>query len=358
MQPKGNTINCTGQNVYIGIDTHLKNWKITIMLDHIDFRPFSHNPSPLELSRYLKRHFPDGKYYSAYEAGFCGFSVHRELMKYGIQNIVVNAADVPTTDKERKQKEDKRDSRKIAKSLRSGELTPLYIPQEETIEFRSLVRYRKTLVKQIAQNKCRIKSFLYAHGYSIPDQLASASKYWSGKFSKWIRSIETTTEHGKIILDDILDTTEFLRKKLLGLNKELRKMSNEGKYSKTLQLLCSIPGIGLITAVTFLSEIENINRFKNLDKFCSYVGLVPTTHSSGDKDLTGNITPRSNKPLRTVITEAAWMAVRADHDLALCFNEYCKKMKKNEAIIRIAKKLLNRIRFVLKNEVEYVYSIK
>lgn len=357
MQPKVNTINYHGKNVYVGIDTHLKNWKVTVMLDHLQMNTFSQDPDAKKLSEYLKKHFPGGTYYSAYEAGFCGFSVHRSLEENGIKNIVVNAADIPTTDKQRKQKEDKRDSRKIARSLRSGDLKAIYVPRETTIEFRSLVRYRKTLVKQIAQNKCRVKAFLYSNGYPIPFELNSASKYWSGKFTQWVRSIETKTVHGKMVLNNILDTTEFLRKNLLGINKVFRKMKEEGEYSLGLKFLCSVPGVGLITSVTFLSEIENIKRFKNLDELCSFVGLIPTTDSSSDKDKTGNITPRSNKPLRSVIIEAAWIAVRTDHSLAIYYSDLCKRMKGNEAIIRVAKKLLNRIRFVLKNEVEYVYSI-
>jgi len=112
MQNKVKTISFQGQNIYVGIDVHLKSWKVTIMLDHSFYKTFSQDPEPSILSDYLHRNFPGGNYCSAYEAGFCGFSVHRELEKYGIKNIVVNPADIPTTDKERKQKEDKRDSHK------------------------------------------------------------------------------------------------------------------------------------------------------------------------------------------------------------------------------------------------------
>lgn len=354
MKTQVKTIDFKGQNVYTGIDCHLKNWRVTIMLDHIEHKTFSQDPNAEVLSKYLHSKFPGANYYSAYEAGFCGFSIHRALVKNGIDNIVVNPADVPTTDKERKQKEDKRDSRKIARSLRRGGLKGIYIPKITTIEFRSLVRYRKTLVKEISRNKTRIKSFLHFHGISIPAQLDNDSRYWSGKFTQWLGTINMTTTHGKLVLNEILDLTMYTRKKLLRVNKELRSVYRESQYSKILKLLCSIPGIGLITAVTFLSEIEDISRFKKLDALCSYVGLVPTTHSSGEKDSAGRITPRSNKPLRAVIVEAAWIGVRSDTALIYLFNEYCKRMKKNDAIIRIAKKLLNRIRYVMKNEKEYI----
>ncbi|WP_430815929.1 transposase [Carboxylicivirga sp. RSCT41] len=100
-----------------------------------------------------------------------------------------------------------------------------------------------------------------------------------------------------------------------------------------------------------------MERFKNLDALCSYIGLVPTTSSSGEKEKTGNVTPRANRILRNAIIESAWIAARIDLALSLVYNKLCERMHPNRAIIRIAKKLLNRIRYVLKNDKEYVCSV-
>lgn len=356
MKEKINQLSFENQDIYIGLDTHLKSWKVTIMLSHSDLKTFSMNPDAKELGAYLRKNFPNGNYYSAYEASFCGFHIHQKLLSQGIQNIVVNPADVPTTDKERKQKEDKRDSRKIARSLRSGELTGIYIPSEEHLEFRSLVRYRKTLTKEISRNKHRIKSLLYFSGIEIPPSLATESKYWSGKFTQWLKTVEMKTSQGNFVLINLLEVTLYLRKNLLNANRQIRNANKSGKYSKMLQLLQSIPGIGLIVAATIISELEAINRFKKLDTLCSYIGLVPKTSSSGESEKTGNITPRANRALRSMLIESAWTAIRIDPSMAYSYNNLCNRMKKNEAIIRITKKLLNRIRFVMKNETEYVYS--
>jgi transposase len=166
-----------------------------------------------------------------------------------------------------------------------------------------------------------------------------------------------STPWGDAVLQNTLETIENLRDKLLKTNRQLRELNKDSQYSFKLKLLQSIPGVGPIMSVTFLSELEELKRFKSLDKFCSYVGLVPRTNSSSDKEKVGRITPRSNKPLRSTIIEAAWIASRNDPALAKSFIELCKRMKANEAIIRIAKKLLNRIRYVLKNEKEYVQSV-
>ena len=154
---KSTTISFKGQNIYVGIDVHLKSWKVTIIVNDMEHKTFSQDSDAKILSNYLRKNFPEAEYFSAYEAGFCGFSVHRELEGYGIRNIVVNPADIPTTDKEKRQKEDKRDSRKIAKSLKNGELTAIYVPTKEMEELRALVRYRKALVKEITRHKTRIK---------------------------------------------------------------------------------------------------------------------------------------------------------------------------------------------------------
>lgn len=357
MQTKGTTIDFNGQNVYAGIDIHLKSWKVTILMGDREHKTFSQDPDAEILWNYLRRNFPGANYYSAYEAGFCGYHAHRELEQFGVRNIVVNPADIPTTDKEKKQKEDKRDSRKIAKSLRNGELKGIYIPSKEMEELRGLVRYRKTLVKEISRNKNRVKSLLYFSGIQIPVALNSASKHWSGKFTHWLGTVQMATSYGHMVLTGILVTTDQLREQLLKVNRELRKIGTQGEHSSKLKLLQDIPGIGLITSITLLSEMEDIMRFKNLDQLCSYVGLVPTTKSSGDKERTGRITPRTNRFLRSCIIESAWIASCKDPSLAYSFNLLSKRMQPHDAIIRIAKKLLNRIRYVMKNEAKYVHSV-
>jgi transposase len=117
MEAQVKKIDFTGQNIYAGFDVHKKSWKVTIMAEDTFYKTFTQPPNPEVLYNYLKSNFPGGNYHSAYEAGFCGFWIHDKLTSLGVRSIVVNPADIPTTDKERVQKEDKRDSRKIARSL-------------------------------------------------------------------------------------------------------------------------------------------------------------------------------------------------------------------------------------------------
>ncbi|MDT0676589.1 IS110 family transposase [Autumnicola musiva] len=113
---------------------------------------------------------------------------HYRLLELGIQSIVVNPADVPTTGKEKVQKNDSRDSKKIARSLKNGELTPIYIPSLETLADRSLVRLRKTIARDLARTKTQIKSFLHFNGIDIPEDLSKEK--WTRKFVKWLAEVE------------------------------------------------------------------------------------------------------------------------------------------------------------------------
>jgi transposase len=356
MHKQNNTLNFEGQNIYVGFDAHLKSWQVTILTENMSHKTFVMPPKPEVLSNYLKKNFPNGTYHSAYEAGFSGLWAHYQLKALGVNNIVVNPADIPTTQKEKVQKEDKRDSRKIARSLRSGELEAIYIPMESTLDDRSLVRARSMLVGDMTRFKQRIKSFLYFYGIEFPKEFESRGTHWSGRFMKWLDSIPMKETSGRQALDVLIEEARNQRKLLLETTKKVKYLAASPKYNDQVQLLRSIPGIGLTNSMVILTEVENINRFAKDEKFASYVGLIPTSHSSGDKEKMGEITFRSHDFLRKAFIESAWIAVRFDPALLMVYQKLCKRMEPNNAIVRIAKKLLNRVYVVLKNNRKYEYN--
>jgi len=356
MQTQSNKLDFSGQNIYVGFDVHLKSWKVTIMTEGLTHKTFSQSPKPELLNNYLVKNFPGGTYHSAYEAGFCGYWIHNKLKSLGINSIVVNPADIPTTDKEKVQKEDARDSRKIARSLRSGDLIPIHVPCLKTLDDRSLMRTRSALVKDLVRNKNRVKSFLYFHGIEIPDSF-SKQTIWSKTFISWLNDIEMSEQSGTNALIAIIGASIDLRASVLKVTKQITELSNTKEYQEQVTLLKSIPGIGLLTAMIILTELETINRFESFDNLSGFIGLVPSTHSSGDNDIVGNITRRGHSVLRSALIESAWIAARLDPALTKSYHDYCKRMEPNKAIVRIARKLLSRIRYVLKNKKKYVCSV-
>ena len=93
-------IDFSGKELFIGLDVHKKSWSVTILVEGMEHRTFTQPPDPRALFNYLQKMFPGGTYYSAYEAGFCGYGIHRELNALGIKNIVINAADIPSSQKD------------------------------------------------------------------------------------------------------------------------------------------------------------------------------------------------------------------------------------------------------------------
>jgi len=353
MQTQVNRLDFTGQNIYTGIDVHKKDWRVSIYSKELYHKSFNQPPKPEVLYRYLNKHFPNGTYYSVYEAGYCGFWIHNQLQSLGINSIVVNPADVPTTDKEKKQKSDPIDSNKLARQLRNGDLEAIYIHNRDMLEDRSLIRTRCTLVKEITRYKNRIKAKLAFFGIEIPEGYNRNWGYWSNRFIEWLSELKFNQESGDESMKILVNHVKYLRKDLLEVNKKVRALSRNEYYNKRINLLLSIRGIGLITAMVILTEIDDIHRFSNQEKLISYVGLTPTSHSTGDKQVHGEMVNRGNKFLKKSIIEAAWIAARVDPVLHMKYLGYCRRMKANKAIVRIAQKLLNRVSFVLKNEVPF-----
>jgi len=141
------------------------------------------------------------------------------------------------------------------------------------------------------------------------------------------------------------------------MTNEIRVLSRTPDYAQKVKLLMSVPGIGCLTAMVILTELNEINRFKGLDKLCSYVGLVPNVSASGEMEHVGNITRRSNRMLRSMLIESSWVAIRKDPALTMKYNELCGRMKGNKAIIRIARKLLSRVRYILIHEQQYELGV-
>jgi transposase len=305
-----------------------------------------------KLAYYLGRNFPGAQYYSVYEAGFSGFWIHDQLRAKGIECIVVNPADVPTRDKERTKKRDPVDCRKLARSLRNGEIEGIYVPSRGKLEDRSLIRTRQSMVRKQTRCKNQIKAILFFYGVVIPEEREMG--HWSRRFIQWIEQIRMERTSGDIALKAHLEELSHLRQLIASLNRAILRLARTEEYRSLVRLLKSVPGISTLTAMILLSELGEVTRFPSLDELSCYIGLIPDTQGSGEKEYVGGMTQRRHSQLRWLLIEASWVAVRKDPALLMAFQEYCKRMRKTKAIVKIARKLLNRIRYVLKNQAEYV----
>lgn len=353
---KNTKLNFTGQNIYVGIDVHKKSWAVTIIVSGIKVKKYSMNPSPKELYNYLCTHYPNGNYYSVYEAGFSGFWADRELRAFGIHNIIVNPADVPTKSKERRKKTDKIDSGKLARELSVEHLDGIYIPDEKAEALRVLVRLRRQLVTDQTRQKNRIKSLLLFLGEKVSEDIEE--KHWSKRYMTALRNLEIKQEESKAALIELLDSLESIRNQIASVVKQLRNyVTKDEKISKTVNLLTTIPGIGFVVAIILYSEIIDIKRFRRLDELATYVGFSPAVYSSGEKEINLGLSRQNNKYLRNFLIEASWIAIRRDAALQMAYGKLCNRMPGQKAIIRISKKLLSRIRYVWSNQLPYQFSV-
>lgn len=343
-----NEINFNGQHIYIGIDVHKKEWQIAIQTQtgcEERYRMCSNQTE--ELTAHLQKKYPGAIYKSVYESGFTGFSTHRSLMANGIDNIIVNAADVPTSNKEKDRKTDTVDASKLARALRNGELRGIHVMDEDREAFRALERYAHTTSCKLQGIKARIKHFLHINGIDIDGDAAKGAHHWTKKFVAWLTEVPLSPNNRQALdwmLEDYHDTRLKLNQRML----QLKKLAME-EHPAEWELLRSIPGVGPTTAIMLIGEGGDLNRFRNTKVFASYLGLTPSCHQSGEKSGDGRITRRCNARLRHAIIESSWIATRNDPAMSATYSALIRRMPGCKAIIRVARKLANRILYVINN---------
>lgn len=269
---------------------------------------------------------------------------------------MVNPADVPTKSSEKLRKTDTVDSGKLARSLRANELKGIYTPDSVSLEMRSLIRLKNSITKDTTRQKNRLKSQLRYLGIEIPQEFLTPFPTGRSAFRLVEGDRDAHPERpsgprhsypasGRVTPSETGDDTGFT------------DIGQDGSIPRTLRLIMSVPGFGQATGMAFLSEICDITRFRNAEQLAAYIGMIPMCHSSGEKDGTGDITIRKHAVMRCNLIEAAWVAVRQDPAMNLFYTEQCKRMPKSKAIVKVARKLVNRLFFVLKHQTEYVNSI-
>lgn len=347
-----------GQSIYIGIDYHLKSWKVTLLSDQFELKTMSREPDAESLVSYLREHYPGAEYKAIYESGFSGFHACRKLRELSVDCQVVHAMDVPISHKDRQQKSDKSDSRRLAQLLRSKSFEGLDVPPVHIEMDRKLLRQHYCLTKILVAEKNRVKAILFQFGIDIPKRFTSEqSRSWSKVYIDWLRSVTGIDRRLQMSIDNHLDTGLLIRKQLLKLTRQIRELSQDERYSEDCMLLTTIPGIGTLGAMRILLQVYDMKRFVTMDELCSYVGMIPKMYGSGERMVTGKLSKRGRKDIKIMLIESAWVAVRKDPALTARFNKLSLRMNKNKAIIRIAKNLLGRIRHMLTHKVSYELGV-
>ena len=344
MRKQYNTVSFKNQTVFVGIDVHKKQWTVTIRHCGQIQKTFSMDPDPEKLAEYLTRNYPDAEYRSVYEAGFSGFEAHRALCRLGVQNIVINPADAPTSGKEREKKNDSCDSRKLARELENESLEPSYVPTRENLMLRNLKRREDQLVQNLTRVKNRIKGLLNFNGIKFIS--------WAGGSLKIME--EEARKRNDWALLSMFRELRFLRTERLQVIRDEQACLKLLKREKIQENIQSVSGIGFRTGVALQSELWDMKRFKTNDHLNSYVGLAPHTFGSGE-DVVVKCGNRKKKHLHYLMIEAAWRAVRHNMEYKARYGAPLGRgMSSQKAIVVIAKKLMQTIRAVWLQDRKYV----
>jgi transposase len=244
-------------------------------------------------------------------------------------------------------KTDIRDTLILARLLAANMVPDIWVPPVHVRELRYLLSQRRHLVGMHTQTVNRMHSVAHRHHLNHPK-----GKRFNEKNTKWQRDEElSASEQFQLELD--MSTKEHLAEQTEKITKKLARMSHQKPWAESMLYLMQLPGFGVITGMTVLAAIGEITRFEDFKKLSSYSGLTPGIEQSGTKNRGKKITKEGRKDLRWAMVEVARRAVKSDPLWKCRYNELCRRMHKNQAIVVIAHRLLELVWYVLSRRQAY-----
>lgn len=289
---------------FIGMDVHKNSITIAIAEEgsRDSVRPYGAISNDLDaLDKFCRKMVSTAsELHFVYEAGPCGYGIHRHLTGKGFDCIVAAPSMIPKKSGDRI-KTDSRDAKMLARLHRAGELTAVYVPDTQDEAMRDLSRAREDAVIAGRKAKQRLNAFLLRHGITY-----SGKTKWSKAYFNWLSDIAMPHPAQRIALQEYIDAVHESPNRIERLTEQIRQMVPDWRLAPIVDALQAARGVSLIVAVTMLSEIGDLNRFQHPGQLMAYLGLVPSEHSSGGSIKRGGITKTGNGHARKVLIEAAW----------------------------------------------------
>jgi transposase len=283
---------------YIGLDVHRANIAVAIAEEGgapTSYGNIANDPSAIR-KLMTRLGSPEIELRVAYEAGPTGYALHRQLAKMGIECLVVAPSLIPKRPGD-KVKTDRRDALKLARLLRSGDLTPVWVPDEAHEALRNLVRARADAKADQLRAKHRLSKFLLRQGCWPPIGVRN----WSVRHFQWLRQLHFEHVPDQIVFADYLAVVTAAGERIKRLETALHQCAQNSSQVAVIRALQAFRGIGFLSAATIVAEAGDLRRF----------GTVPSESSSGSKQHRGSITKTGNSLLRHVFGEAAHHARHA-----------------------------------------------
>ncbi|WP_374089090.1 IS110 family transposase [Methylomicrobium lacus] len=290
-------------NKYVGLDVHKETIAVAVAeAEGGEVRyhgEIANTPAALDkLIKQLRK--GDAALSFCYEAGPCGYGIHRQLTEQGWDCQVVAPSLIPKKAGDRV-KTDRRDSLMLARLHRAGELTAVWVPDTAQEALRDLTRAREDLKHLQRQAKQRLLAFLLRHGLRYAGQ-----SRWTQAHYRWLETVKLAHPVQQIVFQEYIDTVKTLNKRVDTLDQQIASTAAESVFWPVIQGLMALRGVNLLTATTLVAEIGDLKRFASAPQLMAYLGVVPSEYSSGGSKSRGGITKTGNGHVRRVLVEAAW----------------------------------------------------
>ena len=291
--------------LFIGLDTHKEFNEVAYIEEHRGAQPVhlgripSSKVAVQKLVRQFESKYPGATLHFVYEAGPCGYWIYRLITSLGHCCYVVAPSLIPKKSGE-KIKTDKRDALKLSKLLKSEDLTPIYVPEPEDEAVRDLSRAREVAMKDLKDAKYQLKALLLRNNINY-----KGTANWSQKHLRWLTELVLPHPAQHIVLQEFLHTITERISRLERLDNELTHHVHQWRYYPVVKAIQAMRGVRLLVAAGVVAELGDLSRFDHPRKLMSYLGLVPSEHSSGGKRHIGAITKCGNGRARRLLVEGA-----------------------------------------------------
>jgi len=235
-----------------------------------------------------------------YEAGPTGYGLHRLIESLGASCMVVAPSLIPKKSGDRV-KTDRRDAVMLARLLRAGELTGVWVPDDRHEAIRELTRLRETTRQDLTRKRQQISSLLLRLGLHYP-----GIKRWGARHRTWLAHVKLEHAEQRFVLEELLQGERQARERIERLEQTIREAVAQWSLGPVVTAMMAMRGIDLISATLILSEIGDMSRFENPRQLMAYLGLVPSERSTGGTVKRGGITKTGNNRVRRILVEASW----------------------------------------------------